>query len=301
MKLHKTKPFIVQKIWGSDKLAKLKGLSLVDLGETWEVSNLEEGPSQVNGKPLSELTIESELPYLVKFIDTNDHLSVQVHPHDDYARMVENSSGKTECWIILDSVEGAGIYLGFNENVSKESFKKKVDSEKSVNEDLVFYPVERGDFFLVPAGAIHAIGKGVTLVEIQQRSGITYRVWDWNRKDANGKGRELHIEKAMDVLDFSNRFNSKENFKNKNLVLNNNEKLISHKDFDVTCFYGELDKGIEIKGRYLPSFVVLKGSLEIEVGEERIHVNEYESAIVLEKISKANIKADKGSEWLLID
>lgn len=294
--LFKTSPFIVQKIWGAQALAKRKGLELSDLGETWEVSNLKEGPSSVDGNSLDSLTNKETLPYLIKFIDTSDYLSVQVHPGDEYAAKVENSSGKTECWIILDAEEGSGIYLGFKEGVSKESFLKKVESEESVNDDLVFYEVKKGDFFYVPAGAVHAIGKGVTLAEIQQSSGVTYRVWDWNRKDANGVGRELHIEKALDVLNFEKSFNQSDNFLYKSNVLDSNDLIVSHRDFNVQT-YTESAMVNKDNGR-CSSFVVLSGKIEITIGEESIELAEYESGIYLNNSINAQVKASKDAQWL---
>ncbi|MCP4914331.1 MAG: mannose-6-phosphate isomerase [Oligoflexia bacterium] len=294
--LFKTEPFTVQKIWGASALAQKKGLELTDLGETWEVSNLSEGPSKIDGKGLDTLTDKNNLPYLIKFIDTSDYLSVQVHPGDEYAARVESSSGKTECWIILDAKEGSGIYLGFKEGVTKESFLAKVESEQDVNDDLVFYEVKKGDFFFVPAGAVHAIGKGVTLAEIQQSSGVTYRVWDWNRKDAQGVGRELHIDKALDVLNFEKAFNQPDNFLYQSNVLDKNKELVSHRDFNVQT-YTESALINKDNGRY-SSFVVLSGKIEISIGEETLSLLEFESAVYLNDSINAQVKASKDAQWL---
>ena len=234
--------FNVAKVWGGTKLASLKnGLEdlkekgLLPLGETWEVSRHPDGPSKISsGESLDNLLSNEEMPYLVKFIDTTDNLSIQVHPGDEYAKRVEQSSGKTECWLILDSEPEGGIYLGFKEGVTIEQFKKLLDDKGNLSELMVFYPVKRGDFFFVPAGTIHAIGKGVTLAEIQQNSGITYRVWDWNRVGMDGKPRELHIDKALDVINFEESFNSPETFRVKKDVLSQgNATLIEHEDFTV--------------------------------------------------------------------
>lgn len=196
--LEKLNPTIVRKIWGGEKLKKLKSLDsdnseIEPIGETWEI-------------------YQEELPYLAKFIDTSQELSVQVHPGDDYARLHENSSGKTECWIILHADEGEGIYLGLKEGIGKEQLLKAINNQEQIQQLLNFYPVKKGDFFFVPAGSIHAIGKHVTLAEVQQNSGITYRVWDWNRLDHLGHARELHVEKSLEVINFDSACNRQDFF-----------------------------------------------------------------------------------------
>lgn len=184
-------PSIVRKIWGGKKLEKMKDLKStgdLPIGETLEI-------------------YDTHLPYLAKFIDTSDELSIQVHPGDEYAKLHENSLGKTECWIILEAKPGAGVYLGLKPHVTKEVLKLALAEKKDINELLNFYPVKRGDFFFVTAGSIHAIGKDITLAEVQQNSGITYRVWDWNRLDDNGVSRELHVDKSLDVINFEKDLN----------------------------------------------------------------------------------------------
>jgi mannose-6-phosphate isomerase len=205
------KPYFDYKIWGGSKISKLFGLNTKDkIGEAWLISTHIKGSSILsNGKLLRE---EIDLPYLIKIIDTTDNLSVQVHPDDQYAQKFENDLGKSECWYILEAEKNAGIYLGFKDGVTKDSFKEVVNQNKNVNEYLNFFPVQAGDFFYVPAGTVHAIGAGITLIEIQKSSGVTYRVWDWNRLE-NGKPRELHINKAFEVFDFNSRPNVIKNVK----------------------------------------------------------------------------------------
>lgn len=218
------RPTIVRKIWGGKKLEAMKGLPLeagaVPVGETLEIN-------------------DPKLPYLAKFIDTSDELSIQVHPHDEYARIHENSSGKTECWLILSAAPGAGIYLGLKPNVTKEVLKKSLLEKKPINELLNFYPVTKGDFFFVPAGSIHAIGRDITLAEVQQNSGITYRVWDWERMDEKGNPRELHVEKSLDVINFDPSNNLIKFFKtvSENVFnLPSSSILCSHPDFELVIF-----------------------------------------------------------------
>lgn len=137
-------------------------------------------------------------PTLIKFIDAKSDLSVQVHPSDEYALENEDSFGKTEMWYIVEADKGAGIYLGFSKEVTAEEFKSAIE-EKRLMEILNFYPAKPGDAFFIPAGTIHAIGKSCLICEIQQNSNLSYRVYDYGRKDKFGNERELHIEKALRV------------------------------------------------------------------------------------------------------
>lgn len=261
-KLAKLTPHLSYTIWGGKYLSKIKGIeSTENLGETWEVSTLRSGSAKIGDKNLSDFC---SLSYLVKFIDTADNLSVQVHPGDEYAAEFENSKGKTECWIILEAEENAGIYLGFKKGVTRKEFKTAIINSLDVEKFLNFIPVKSGDFFYVPSGSVHAIGKGVTLAEVQQSSGITYRVWDWNRVDADGKGRELHIEKAMDVLEFNERFNEKLlnqiNLFEKDGIHN----FVKHEDFKSSILSLKAGTKTEVKLLEKESLSVLSGSVKVE-------------------------------------
>ncbi len=278
-KIIKTTPFLSHKLWGGDYLARAKALPLKTepLGETWEISTLL-GQSSTIGE--LELSNFCSLSYLVKFIDTKAHLSVQVHPHDAYASEVENSSGKTECWFILKSDVGAGIYLGFKEGVTRKEFFTAVELGLNVDKFLNFIPVKAGDYFFVPAGAIHAIGAGVILCEVQQSSGVTYRVWDWNRLGTDGKSRELHIEKAKDVVNFDREFNSRlknlaqQNLFNGALI----KEIVKHQDFNVELYVFDVKKKIELNLKEKSSLVLLEGSMKCN----DTLLSELESAFVVE-------------------
>jgi mannose-6-phosphate isomerase len=139
---------------------------------------------------------------MIKLIDAKDNLSVQVHPDDAYALKNERSFGKTEMWYIVEADEGAGIYLGFKEDVSEEMVEEAI-KQNTLTSLMNFFEVKAGDCYFIPAGTIHAIGTGCLIYEIQQNSNLTYRVYDYDRRDKNGNPRELHVEKAMKVLDFS--------------------------------------------------------------------------------------------------
>lgn len=274
-KLIKLNPFISETVWGGSRLARAKGINSTNpVGETWEVSTLSQGSSKVGDIDLSTLC---SLKYLVKFIDTAANLSIQVHPDDEYARIHENASGKTECWIILDANPGAGIYLGFKKGVTKKEFFNAVASGLAVDKFLNFIEVNSGDFFYIPPGTVHAIGSGITLCEVQQSSGITYRVWDWNRMGLDGNPRELHIDKARDVLNFSEDFNQKLLTTSKSHLFESEEiiTLAKHKDFQVELINYPAGKKFSLKLNDKDAIVVLRGSL----GD----LKTYESALVLEE------------------
>ena len=199
-------------LWGGEKLKTLFGKQQNGiLAESWEVSIHPDGLSTVNGQTFADyLTAHptavdkagSPFGILIKYIDAKSNLSVQVHPGDDYARSVENDNGKTEAWYIVDADEGAGIYCGFNQDVDKNSFLKALE-EGSVEKFLNFIPVKKGDCFINLPGTVHAICGGCVVLEVQQSSNVNYRVYDYNRLGVDGKKRPLHIQKAMDVINFS--------------------------------------------------------------------------------------------------
>lgn len=170
-------PYVSQKVWGYEK---------------WIVSTLKNQESTCNGKNLSEC-IGGEYPLLIKLIQANDTLSVQVHPNDEYAKVHENSFGKTECWYILDAEPGATLISGVTDDYDKESFKNAI-KDNTVNKYLYQTPVSKGDFIFIPAGTVHAIQGGLRILEIQQPSDVTYRLYDW------GRPRELHVQKSLDVI-----------------------------------------------------------------------------------------------------
>ena len=217
MKILKLTPAIKDYIWGGTRLSKeFDMVSFTDRqAEAWVLSCHEAGHSIVEngeykGKTLSEVISEkgkgclgtncekfSFFPVLIKLIDARDNLSVQVHPDDDYAMRVEGEYGKTEAWYIMDCDEGAEIIYGFKKDISKEEFRKSIE-ENTLLDYVNRVKVKKGDIFFIEAGTLHAICKGILLAEVQQNSNTTYRVYDYGRLQ-NGKPRELHVEKALDV------------------------------------------------------------------------------------------------------
>lgn len=298
-------PAVFYKVWGGSRLAKLKSLpergNEGPLGETWEISIHPEGRSHYQNSSWS-LSENEELPYLVKFIDTGSELSIQVHPDDEYALLHEKSNGKSECWLILAAEKDAGVYLGLKEGVTKESFRYAVYSHADVSSFLNYYPVSPGDFFYVPAGTVHAIGRGITLAEVQQSSGITYRVWDWNRVDSSGKLRPLHIEKSLEVINFSAKANTSEFYKMRFRLFEKSGRieLIEHPSFRVSLFVLEKKKILEVSlsgQKRVRSILNFEESFEIN-GEI---ISNYQGIFIRDE-TKLTIKSfDAEIKFLLIE
>ncbi|KXS45511.1 MAG: mannose-6-phosphate isomerase [Candidatus Frackibacter sp. T328-2] len=203
----KFKPIYKEKIWGSEswKLAAHEnGNSVVINGHFKDRSLTElvnEYWTEIMGTEISKDNYD-KFPLLVKILDANDRLSVQVHPDDEYAAKYEDGElGKTEMWYIIDAEPGAELIYGLKEEVTKEEFANSIDNGTLVNK-LNSIPVKKGDIIFIPTGTVHTIKSGILLAEIQQNSDTTYRVYDWNRLGNDGKPRALHIDKALDVIDF---------------------------------------------------------------------------------------------------
>ena len=212
----KLKPVVKSYIWGGQYFQKFKDIDLDIISELWELSVRDDFSSIIDsginkGKSLKEVLTKEDIgpnsdrfiyfPLLIKLIDAKDNLSVQVHPSDEYALKNENSFGKSEMWHIINADEDAGIYVGFNADYKKEEIEKRLN-DGTILETLNFFKVKPGDTFVINPGTIHAIGKGVRLIEIQQNSNITYRLYDYLRKDKDGNYRELHIKQALEVINY---------------------------------------------------------------------------------------------------
>lgn len=217
MQPFKLKPAFKDYLWGGSQLKTEFGKQTAcePLAESWELSAHPDGPSVIADGPLAGLPFTefvqkypnewsqsapegAQFPLLVKFIDAEQSLSIQVHPNDTYARQVEGEPGKTEMWVILQAKPGAYLYYGFAHEVSKEEFARRIQ-DNTLTEVLHKQPVQAGEVYFIPAGTIHAIGAGILLAEVQQSSNSTYRVCDFGRLGADGKPRPLHLLKALDV------------------------------------------------------------------------------------------------------
>lgn len=238
MKLYplKFKPILKSIIWGGNEICKFKGVTPEQegVGESWEISSVEgnvsvvangelenENLSNIIAKYKEQLvgsknfeTFGTTFPLLIKFIDARDNLSIQVHPDDELGKKRHNSFGKTEMWYVINAAPGAFLYSGFEKQMTPDSYVKSIEDNTFVD-SLAKHDVKAGDVFFLPAGRVHAIGAGTFIAEIQQTSNITYRIYDYNRKDANGNGRELHTELAKDAIDFKLYDNYKNDYTRK--------------------------------------------------------------------------------------
>ena len=217
-------PIFKDKIWGGDKIRSVlnKDYSpLSNCGETWEVSSVEGDISVVSngvlkGKDLKTIIQEykgrllgnkvfekfgNQFPLLIKFIDAREDLSIQVHPDDEMASKRHGSFGKTEMWYVLQADEGSSVITGFNQEMDKDKYLKAFKAG-TLMDILNREPAMEGDVFFIPAGRVHTLGKGMLIAEIQQTSDVTYRIFDFNRKDSEGNYRDLHVEEALDAMDY---------------------------------------------------------------------------------------------------
>lgn len=211
-KINRLTPIYKDYLWGGNKLQSKYHKNDTDkeiVAESWELSTHPDGISRINNELLNEYLKENpqilgakckenDSPLLIKYIDAKGKLSIQVHPDDAYARMNEHDNGKTELWYVVEADENAYIYLGLKQTITKSEFCKAI-STSTITDYLNKVSVKKGDVFLVEPGTLHSIGEGCLIAEIQKNSNITYRAYDFNRKDQNGNLRPLHIDKALEV------------------------------------------------------------------------------------------------------
>ncbi|MFI0430016.1 type I phosphomannose isomerase catalytic subunit [Mariniflexile sp. HMF6888] len=283
-------PILKDKIWGGQKLKTLlnKKSDLPNIGESWEISDVEGDTSIVcngslKGQSLKQLleTYKSDLlglqnyrifkdkfPLLIKFIDAKEDLSIQLHPNDELAAKRHNSFGKTEMWYVFQADEGSNLIVGFNQDMTPEKYLKHLEN-KTLTKILNFDEVKEGDTYFIEVGRVHAIGAGVMVAEIQQTSDITYRVYDWDRVDADGNERELHNDLAIDAIDF----NMPDNFRVAyNKTENQSNEMVSCPYF--TTNYLKVNKTLQ-KENHHDSFIIYM----CVDGEGEIKANGFSEAI----------------------
>lgn len=314
----KFEPICLEKIWGGNRLKTLlnKKYDSKNCGESWEISGVEGNISVVangflKGNDLSELIeiymgdlvgdkvyekFGNEFPLLIKFIDAQDDLSIQVHPNDELSKERHNAFGKTEMWYVLDAANGALINSGFNQPVDKEKYLECLENGNLINL-LKYDEAKVGDVFFIPAGRVHAIGKGSMVAEIQQTSDVTYRIFDYNRKDDKGNERELHTEQALDAIDFSYLDDYKTNYKTE---LNKSVEIVKCEYFTTNII--ELNQPVEKDYSLLDSFVIyitLEGDYEIETAEGTEKVCKGETILVPASAEQVKLKPKNGKVKLL--
>lgn len=305
----KFQPVLKEKVWGGKRLDPLMGKKyspLPNCGESWELAAFQEADSLVangflKGNTLSELIevymgdlvgeqvfdrFGTTFPLLVKFIDTDDFLSVQVHPDDEVAQKRHNSNGKTEMWYILAAEPRAEIISGFNQDVTPEALQKHI-KENTLRDILLAEPVKAGDVFFLPAGRVHAIGAGITLCEIQQASDVTYRLYDWDRPGMDGKPRQLHLDEAIEVINYKKANEFTLDYSPQS---NGSVNLVRDKHFTTNLL--NFNQKIETDYYLVDSFVIivcLEGSFELSYSGGSELVNKGEVVLVPAEIRQCSL------------
>jgi len=291
-------PIVKDKIWGGSRLREQLGKDASEsAGESWELSSVEGNLSIVKngflaGNDIQELIeiymgelvgdavyekFGIEFPLLIKFIDANDVLSIQVHPDDHMALQRHNAYGKTEMWYILNAEPGAELIMGFNHPMSKDHYLKHLE-DGTLKEIMNAEKVGEGDIFFMPAGRVHAIGAGILLAEIQQTSDVTYRIYDWDRKDEKGQSRELHTGLAVDAIDYTFHENYRTEYEK---VKNRTNPAVSCKYFNTSVIL--FDQPVEKDYNFIDSFVIYictKGAANIEYDGEPVRIVMGETVLI---------------------
>ena len=272
-KFYKFQPLLMTTLWGGDKIIPFKQLDTQQerVGESWEISGvagnetvtadderlpLNQLVSQLKGELVGEANYQrfgDEFPLLIKFIDARQDLSIQVHPTDEIAHRQGKRRGKTEMWYIMDSEPGAKIYNGLKKPLTPEEYKRSVEDD-TICDALAQYEVQAGDCFFIPAGRIHAIGAGCFLAEIQQTSDVTYRIYDFKRRDKDGNFRQLHTEEAAESIDYTVLDDYRTHYRT---AKNEGVEMVSCPYFTTSVY--DLDEPMTIDYSELDSFVILIG------------------------------------------
>jgi mannose-6-phosphate isomerase len=312
-------PIYKDKIWGGNKLKTVLNKDFGDLpncGESWELSGVEDNVSVVSNGLLAGNSLEElieiymgdlvgdqvfenfgiEFPLLIKFIDANDDLSIQVHPDDKMSKERHNAFGKTEMWYVLQADAGSKLQSGFNQEVDQDKYLFKLEHNE-LTDILNFEEVAAGDVYFIPAGRVHAIGKGILLAEIQQTSDVTYRIYDYDRRDDQGNPRELHTELALDAIDYALLPEYKTHYETK---LNESVELVKCNYFTTNLL--DLDGVVEKDYIKLDSFVIyicLEGEVNIETESGSETIQKGETILIPASIENVLLKPALTSAKLL--
>ena len=306
----KFQPILKDKIWGGEKLFQYfnKDSNSKQLGESWEISTVPGDISMVSNGRLKGESLQSlltiytrflvgdknyerfgdEFPLLIKFIDAKQDLSIQLHPDDELAKERHNSFGKTEMWYVMQADKDANLIVGFNQEMDKETYLKHLE-EKSLTKILNFDKVKEGDTYFIEAGRVHAIGAGVLLAEIQQTSDVTYRVYDWDRKDKEGNERELHNDIAIDAFDFEMKNDFRIGYQ-RNMNMSN--PMVNCPFF--TTNYIEVEGDLKIENTY-DSFMIymcVDGKVEISTETSKEVISKGETILIPAAFKNFSLNAD---------
>jgi len=306
------------RLWGGNKLSNLLKKPEVPekTGESWELSGVADSVSVVAdgflaGNSIQELAeiymgdlmgdsvyekFGEEFPLLIKIIDANDVLSIQVHPNDELASKRHKAYGKTEMWFIIQADKDSELFTGFNRDMDKEAFLDHLD-QNTLKSVLNSESVQAGDCFFIPAGRIHAAGAGILFAEIQQTSDITYRIFDWNRVDTDGKARDLHTDLAVEAIDFKHY----PNYRSKYLKNQNRSNLIVDCRY-FTTNYLPVQQVIDKDYSSLDSFIIyicLKGACQIEYNDsEKVNCSIGETILIPASLKNIRLIPSEATELL---
>lgn len=320
MKLYPLKftPISKYRIWGGNKLnTELnKGFNAENIGESWEISDVEGDETKtancpLTGKTLKELINEhkgdfvgnavyekfgNEFPLLIKFIDAKTPLSIQVHPSDEIAKQRHNSFGKNEMWYVMQADENAELIVGFDSELNKSTYQDYLNANKVL--DVMHHEtVKKGDTFYIPTGRVHAIGAGVLLAEIQQTSDVTYRIYDYDRVDnQTGKKRDLHNDLALDVIDFEVQDKYKTTYSKE---LNTSNKLVHSPYFQTNYLkvHGSLPKDYSAIDSFV-IYICVSGTLNIVENEVTYTLKKGETLLIPASIQNIELLAEGEAEVL---
>lgn len=317
--LLKFEPILKDKIWGGEKLMNLlnKKSDRKDIGESWEISDVEGDTSVVatgnlKGKNLKALIQEfkgalvgekiyqqfgEKFPLLIKFIDAKEALSIQLHPNDVLAKKRHNSFGKTEMWYVVQADEKANLIVGFQKDVTSEEYLQHLEN-KSLTKILNIDEVAEGDVYFIPTGRVHAIGAGVLLAEIQQTSDITYRIYDWERKDDAGNYRDLHTEEAVEAIDYRAEDSYKTVYKK---VENEASKIVSCPYFTTNIISLKASTPIDVNHSEKDSFVIymcVAGSATFAHNKQTERLEKGETLLIPACIKNIKITSELAAELL---
>lgn len=312
------KPILKSVIWGGSAICPFKGISPVQegIGESWELSHVDGDYSIVAEGELANKSLDdlikaygkdllgahvmerfgTRFPLLIKFIDARDNLSIQVHPNDELAQKRHNSFGKTEMWYVIKADKEASLYSGFSQQITPDEYVERVKNN-TIMEVLQRYDVNEGDVFFLPAGRVHAIGAGCFIAEIQQTSNITYRIYDYNRKDKNGNTRELHTELSKDAIDYTVSADYRTHYTPKQ---NEPVELVSCPYFTTTVY--DLTEPMEMDYSELDSFVIyicMEGACSITDNEgNQVELQAGESVLFPATTESLSVKANGHVKFL---
>ncbi len=316
----KFKPILKETIWGGEKLMTVlnKQSDEKNIGESWEISSVDRNISivangKLKGESLENLLIiyrdalvgkkvfnefSYKFPLLIKYIDAKEALSIQLHPNDKLAKERHNSFGKTEMWYVMQADEGGDLIVGFKEDSNKEDYLEHLKN-KSLLEILNVDKVQKGDVYFIPTGRVHAIGAGVMLAEIQQTSDVTYRIYDWDRKDTRGNYRKLHTELALDAIDYKAQEEYKTTY---NKTLNKQSNIVDCQYFTTNII--SIKGKIKIDHSNKDSFVIymcVKGEVAFHYGEEEVEIlSNGETILIPAILNEFSISSTNDSELLEI-